>query len=78
VLDDFVIVRYLSSDASTATTSMRIYTTARAAPTPALNAMATIVLVVSAVVIVLGWLAYRRWSKRQGQATDLGSLAGNL
>jgi len=78
VLDDFVIVRYLSSDASTETTSMRIYQTARAAPTPALNAMATIILVVSTLVIVLGWLAYRRWAKRQGDAADIRSLAGNL
>lgn len=78
VLDDFVIVRYLSSDASTETTSMRIYQTARAAPTPALNAMATIILVVSTVVIVLGWLGYRRWAKRQGDAADITSLAGNL
>ena len=78
VLDDFVIVRYLSSDASTETTSMRIYQTARAAPTPALNAMATIILVVSTLVIILGWLAYRRWSKRQGDTTELGSFAGNL
>ena len=71
VLDDFVIVRYLSSDASTETTSMRIYQTARAAPTPALNAMATIILVVSALVIVLGWLAYRRWTRKQGESTDV-------
>jgi spermidine/putrescine transport system permease protein len=78
VLDDFVLVRYLSSDASTETTSMRIYQTARAAPTPALNAMATIILVVSAVVIVLGWLAYRRWTRKQGENTDVGSLAGTL
>jgi spermidine/putrescine transport system permease protein len=78
VLDDFVIVRYLSSDASTETTSMRIYQTARAAPTPALNAMATIILAVSAVVIVLGWLAYRRWTRNQGEKTDVGSLAATL
>lgn len=78
VLDDFVIVRYLSSDASTETTSMRIYQTARAAPTPALNAMATIILVVSALVIVLGWLAYRRWTRKQGESTDVGSLASTL
>lgn len=77
-LDDFVIVRYLSSDASTETTSMRIYQTARAAPTPALNAMATIILVVSTLVIVLGWLVYRRWSRRQGESADLGSIAGNI
>lgn len=78
VLDNFVIVRYLSSDASTETTSMRIYQVARAAPTPALNAMATIILVVSTLVIVVGWLLYRRWSKRQGESTDLRSFAGNL
>ena len=77
-LDDFVIVRYLSSDASTETTYMRIYQTARAAPTPALNAMATIILAVSTFVIILGWLVYRRWSKRQGESADLGSIAGNL
>jgi spermidine/putrescine transport system permease protein len=78
VLDDFVIVRYLSSDASTETTSMRIYQTARAAPTPALNAMATIILVVAAVTVVMGWLAYRRWSRRQGENMDLRTIAGNL
>lgn len=78
VLDDFVIVRYLSSDASTETTSMRIYQTARAAPTPALNAMATIILAISTLVILLGWLAYRWWSRRQGDTADIGSLAGNL
>lgn len=78
VLDDFVIVRYLSSDASTETTSMRIYQTARAAPTPALNAMATIILVVSALVIVLGWVAYRRWTRKQGESTDVSSLASAL
>ena len=78
VLDDFVIVRYLSSDASTETTSMRIYQVARAAPTPALNAMATIILAVSAIVIVVGWLAYRRWTRRQGENTDVGSLANTL
>jgi spermidine/putrescine transport system permease protein len=57
---------------------MRIYQTARAAPTPALNAMATIILVVSALVIVMGWLAYRRWTRRQGENTDIGTFANTL
>ena len=39
VIDDFVIVRYLSGDASTEPVSVKIYNTARAAPTPALNAL---------------------------------------
>ena len=34
VIDDFVIVRYLSGDASTEPMSVKIYNTARAAPTP--------------------------------------------
>jgi len=78
VLDDFVLVRYLSSDASTETTSMRIYATARAAPSPALNAMATVILAVSILTIVVGWLLFRRWARRQGEKADMGSLASTL
>jgi spermidine/putrescine transport system permease protein len=78
VLDNFVLVRYLSSDASTETTSMRIYSTARAAPTPALNALATLVLVASLTVILVGWLAYRRWGRSEGEDASLGAFAGNF
>ncbi len=42
VIDDFVIVRYLSGDSSTEPVSVKIYNTARAAPSPALNALATL------------------------------------
>ena len=38
VIDDFVIVKYLSSSADTDTVAVKIYNTARGAPTPALNA----------------------------------------
>ena len=41
VIDDFVLVRYLSGNAATEPVSVKIYNTARAAPTPALNALAT-------------------------------------
>jgi spermidine/putrescine transport system permease protein len=78
VLDDFVLVRYLSSDASTETTSMRIYSTARAAPTPALNALATLVLIASLAAVLLGWLAYRRWGRGKGEDTSIGAFAGNF
>ena len=43
-IDDFVVTQYLSSDASTTTVSMLLYSSARGAPTPALNALATIAL----------------------------------
>jgi len=78
VLDNFVIVRYLSSDMSTETTSMRIYSTARAAPTPALNALATLILVASLSAVLIGWLVYRRSGKNNGQDASLGSFTGNL
>ena len=43
-IDDFVVTQYLSGDASTTTVSMLLYSSARGAPTPALNALATIAL----------------------------------
>jgi spermidine/putrescine transport system permease protein len=81
VLDDFVIVRYLSGDASTETTSMKIYNTARAAPTPALNALATLLLLTSFLVIAVGYLVVRRLSRGEpealgGQTGGIGAFAG--
>ncbi len=78
VIDDFVIVRYLSSNSSTQTTSMEIYNTARAAPTPALNALATIMLLASSLAVLLGWLAYRRFTRGEPESTGLGAFAGQL
>ena len=78
VLDDFVIVRYLSSDASTETSSIKIYNTARGAPTPALNAIATLLLLTSFVVVLLGWLAVRRAGRGQEEPTSLGAFAGQV
>jgi len=79
VIDDFVIVRYLSGDSSTEPTSVKIYNTARAAPTPALNALATLTLLASLVVVVAGLLVFR-WLRR-GEAKDgtsLESFTGGL
>ncbi len=78
VLDDFIIVRYLSSDASTETTSVKIYNTARGAPTPALNALATLMLVASFVAIAAGWLAVRRAGRGEREQASLGAFAGQV
>jgi spermidine/putrescine transport system permease protein len=61
-IDDFVITQYLSSDASTTTVSMLLYATARGAPTPALNALATITLAITLVSLALAYLVYRRFA----------------
>jgi spermidine/putrescine transport system permease protein len=78
VLDDFVVVRYLSSDAGTETTSVKIYNTARAAPTPVLNALATLMLVASFAAIALGWLAVRRFGRSAEAGASLGAFAGQV
>jgi spermidine/putrescine transport system permease protein len=67
-LDDFVTVQQLSSDAPTATVSMYIYGTARGAPTPAANAVGTLMLTASTTLIVLAYLFYRRTLRREGTA----------
>ena len=43
-MDDFVISAYLSSGATTDTVPVQIYSNARGAPTPALNALASLTL----------------------------------
>ncbi len=75
VVDDFVIVRYLSGDASTEPVSVKIYNSARAAPTPALNALATLVLLASFLVITIGYLLYRRHTRGEA-ARGIEAFAG--
>ena len=67
-LDDFVTVSYLSGAAESQTLSMTIYPQVRGAPTPAVNAAATFMLVSTTLVIALGYLAYRRFSHGQADA----------
>lgn len=61
-IDDFVVTQYLSSDASTTTVSMLLYSSARGAPTPALNALATVALVITLATLALAFFVYRRFA----------------
>ena len=61
-IDDFVVTQYLSGDASTTTVSMLLYSSARGAPTPALNALATIALLITLGTLALVFLVYRRFA----------------
>src|SRR6478672_8064127 len=76
VIDDFVIVRYLSGDSSTEPVSVKVYNTARAAPTPALNALTTLLLVTSLLVVVLGYLAHRRFTRGEKAGGGLDVFTG--
>jgi spermidine/putrescine transport system permease protein len=59
-MDDFVISSFLSSDASSTTVPIMLYSAVRSSPTPALNALATLLLVGSLLAVVLAWLVLRR------------------
>jgi spermidine/putrescine transport system permease protein len=67
-IDDFVTVRYLSGPASSEPLSVKIYDAARGAPTPAVNAAATFMLVATLLVIVLA-VAVRKLATR-GERTE--------
>ena len=73
-VDDFVTVRYLSGKADSEPLSVKIYGAARASPTPAVNAAATVMLIATLLVIVVGYLIYRRVSRGTGDS-DVGSFA---
>ncbi|MFY9919868.1 MAG: ABC transporter permease [Mycobacterium sp.] len=77
VIDDFVLVRYLSGDASTEPVSVKIYNTARAAPTPALNALASLLLFAALAAVVIGFLVYRRMTRGDSTANSgIGGFTG--
>ncbi len=80
VVDDFVIVDLLSSTANTQPMSVIIYSTSHGGNGgPALNALATIMLVLSFVVATIGLLAYR-WMTRGERGSSgqeaMTSIAG--
>jgi spermidine/putrescine transport system permease protein len=64
-IDDFVITQYLAAGADTNTVSMLLYATARGAPTPALNALATITLVITLLTLALAYFVYRHFAGGQ-------------
>ena len=77
VIDDFVIVQKLSSGSATEPVAVKIYNTARGAPTPALNALASLLLLAALAAIVAGYLGYRALTRGEGSAS-LGSFAGQV
>ncbi len=75
-VDDFVISSFLSTGTSTDTVPIKIYSGARGGSTPALNALATVMLVFTLLAVALAGLAMRRMGRRGG--SDDGGTAGSL
>jgi spermidine/putrescine transport system permease protein len=74
-MDDFVISAFLSADASSVTVPIRLYSAVRNAPSPALNALATLLLLGSALALVLAWLVLRRRRAGGGSSAALREMA---
>ena len=74
-VDDFVTVRYLSGPASSEPLSVKIYSAARASPTPAVNAAATIMLITTLTVIAIAWVVFRRITHDRGETVSAAGLA---
>jgi len=80
VIDDFVIVDLLSNSASNTPMSVYIYATQRGGNGgPALNALGTIMLIMSFVIAIGGYIGYRLMTRgERGTSTDaLTTIAGS-
>ncbi len=75
-IDDFVVTDYLSSNSSTQTVPIKIYSSVRGTATPALNAVATVLVVATLAAVTLAALVYRAVNARAGaQSTGLQEIA---
>ena len=71
-IDDFVTVNYLSSVQATQPLSVKIYSAARASPSPAVNAAATFMLISTLLAITVGLLAFKFMTRGQRGSGDSG------
>jgi spermidine/putrescine transport system permease protein len=69
-LDDFVVSQFLFGDASNITVPIKLYNAVRASPTPALNALASLLLVGSFLALILAYLGLRARKRGSGSALD--------
>lgn len=67
-IDDFVISQWLSCGSSCDTVPIRVYSATRGAPQPSVNALATIMVVLTLSAIGIAWLVHR-WMTRGERGT---------
>jgi spermidine/putrescine transport system permease protein len=65
-IDDFVTSQFLARGQESKTVPMLIYATGRTEPNPSLNAVATLMLLVSLTAVAVAFLGMRALSRRQG------------
>jgi spermidine/putrescine transport system permease protein len=80
VVDDFVLVDLLNSNSGNTPMSVYIYSQQKGGNgRPALNALGTIMLVMSLVIVIIGYIGYRWMTRgeRGSQVDALATLAGS-
>jgi spermidine/putrescine transport system permease protein len=69
-IDDFVISQFLVAGADTVTIPVKLYSGARLAPPPSLNALATVLMVITIGAIVVAGLGFKYLGRRFGGGED--------
>jgi spermidine/putrescine transport system permease protein len=72
-IDDFVVTSYMSLNQQTQTVPMLIYSSVRGTATPALNAVATVLVGATLLSVALAFLVYR-WAARSQPAASGSAL----
>ncbi|MFM8942184.1 MAG: ABC transporter permease [Acidimicrobiaceae bacterium] len=78
VIDDFVITSFLSAGVSSETVPLRIYSSVRGGATPALNALATLLVLTSFAVLIIGLFGLSTWRKRHGERGGLRAALADV
>ena len=74
-LDDFVVSNFLFGSSEAITVPVKLYSAVKAAPSPALNALATLLLVGTLLALLFTYLVLRM-RRRGGEGSALDDLAG--
>jgi spermidine/putrescine transport system permease protein len=72
-IDDFVVTQYMSAGQSSETVPMLIYSSVRGTATPALNAVATVLVLATLASVTLAFLVYR-WAASSQPAAGGNAL----
>jgi len=78
VIDDFVITSFLSAGVDSRTVPLRIYSSVRGGATPALNALATLLILTTLGALTLGLAGMSVWKKRHGEPGGLRNALADI
>ena len=78
VIDDFVITSFLSAGVESETVPLRIYSSVKGGATPALNALATLLVATTFTALTIGVFGLSFWRKRHGETGGFKAALSDL